>query len=267
MADPTLRVAVAAVPDPADGPQTALAGAEHLLAAAAEEGARLLVLPQRFLTGAGAEGLERTAILSDAPSMRALGELAQRYRIALACGYLERCSGRIHDAAMFIDDRGCALANYRRTHLEAGVDPDELAPGQWLNQVSFAGTRLGLLLGADIEAPEPARALALAGAAILLLPGERGPDKGDITTALLRARAFENGCAVAFANLTTGEGAPPAMLVGPDGTVMGQTSAGLAIADLPTASNEQALMRLAGRRPPLYQRLTVPHPAGTPLRA
>jgi hypothetical protein len=57
------------------------------------------------------------------------------------------------------------------------------------------------------------------------------------------------------------------MLVGPDGTILAQASAGLAVADLPTAPGEQALMRLAGRRPPLYQRLTVPHPAGAPLRA
>lgn len=263
MTDPTLRVAVAAVPDHAEGPLAALAMAERLLAAA--QGARLLVLPQRFLTGG--EGLETSAILSDSAPLRAMSELARRHGIAVACGYLERCSGRIHDAAMFIDDRGCALANYRRTHLEAGVDPDELAPGQWLNQVSFAGARLGLLLGADIAAPETARALALAGAAILLLPGERGPDQGDITLALLRTRAFENGCAVAFANLARGEGAPPAMLVGPDGTVVGQASAGVAVAELPTVPSEQARMRLAGRRPQLYQRLTVPHPAGAPLRA
>ena len=57
------------------------------------------------------------------------------------------------------------------------------------------------------------------------------------------------------------------MLVGPDGTVVGQASAGLAVADLPTVATEQAIMRLAGRRPQLYQRLTVPHPAGAPLRA
>jgi predicted amidohydrolase len=263
MADPTLRVAVAAVPERADGPQAALAAAERLLAAA--RGARLLVLPQRFLTGGAA--LETAAILSDAPPLRALGELARRHGIAVACGYLECCSGRIHDAALFIDERGCALANYRRTHLEAGVDPDTLAPGQWLNQVSFAATRLGLLLGADIEAPETARALALAGAAILLLPGERGADPGAITPAVLRARAFENGCAVAFANLGKGADAPPAMLVGPDGTILAQATSGLAVADLPAPPGGPAPSRLAGRRPPLYQRLTLPHTAGAPLRA
>ena len=225
------------------------------------------MLPQRFATFGSGGSPEDSAILPDAPALRALGDAARWHRIAVACGYLERCSGRVHDAAVFIDDRGCALANYRRTHLDHAVDPDALAPGQWLNQIGYADARLGLLVGADIDAPEPARVLALAGAAVLMLPSDRGPGAAPITHALLRTRAFENGCAVAFANLDASDGAPPNLIVGPDGTVRAEAASGLAVADLPSARTPESLQRLAARRPTLYRRLTVPHPAEAPVRA
>ena len=70
-------------------------------------------------------------------------------------------------------------------------------------------------MGADIVAPEPARALALAGVgraagagAIAAPAAHRSPE------ALLPARAFENGYAVAFANLDDAPGAPPSLILG-----------------------------------------------------
>lgn len=260
----TLRVAVAGGSGETDA---AMALADRRLAAAASAGARLLLLPQGFLTTSSGGSLGEAAMLSDAPTLRDLGEAARRNGVAVACGYLECCSGRIHDAAVFIDDSGCALANYRRTHLDPGIDSDGLAPGQWLNQVSFAGVRLGLLIGFDIEVPEPARALALAGSAVLLVAADRGAEATPITHALLRTRAFENGCAVAFANLDATSNAPPSLIVAPDGTVLAEAVGGLAVADLPTSPTPQAVRRLAARRPPLYGRLTVPDPVEAPLRA
>jgi predicted amidohydrolase len=252
-----LRVAAAGLLDPPRDMDDALAAAEHSIATAAAAGVRLLVLPQRLLAGRESEA---RGILSDAPPLRALGEAARLHAVAVACGYLEHCSGRLHDAALFIDERGRALANYRRTHLDALRDPDELAPGHWLNLVAFGGTRLGLMIGPDLEAPELARALALAGAAILLVPARWGPQGGAMTEALLRARAFENGCGLLFANLDATADAPASLIVGPDGTVLAAAVAGLAIADLPLHRPEDGRRRLAARRPPLYQRLTVPLP-------
>jgi predicted amidohydrolase len=206
------------------------------------------------------------AILSDAPPLRALAAAARRHGVAVACGYLERCSGRVHDAVQFIDDRGLALANYRRTHLDASDHPDAVAPGQWLNLVGFAESRLGLLIGADLDYPEPARALALAGATVLLLPAARAAGGASVTAALLQARAHENGCAIAFANLDEGEGAPPSRIVGPDGAVLARASAGLSVAELPTTTRVESVARLAARRPGLYRRLSDPHREESPVR-
>ena len=78
-------------------------------------------------------------------------------------GYLERCTGRKHEAVQAIDLNGRALANYRQTHLGPGATERGVSPGQWLTQVRIDAAGIGLLLGEDVLAPEPARALALAG--------------------------------------------------------------------------------------------------------
>jgi predicted amidohydrolase len=197
--------------------------------------------------------------------VRALGDAARRHTVAVACGYLERCSGRVHDSALVVDERGCALANYRRTHLLADDRRQGLAPGQWLNLVPLGGVRIGILLGADLDAAEPARALALAGATALLLPADRPARSASITAALLRARAYENGLGVAFANLDDGAGCLASTIVGPDGTVLAEACDGIAVADLPVADRD-VVDRLAARRPTLYRRLAEPHPAEPPLR-
>jgi len=223
---------------------------------AAAAGAALLVLPQGFLTG-GAAGGEASAILSDGPSARALGAIARRRRVAVVCGYVERCSGRKHDAALFVDDAGCALANYRRTHLLPDDEALGLAQGHWMNLVAFGGCKLGLLLGADIEAPEPARALALAGAAVLLVPAAHGAAAAPVLATLLATRAFENGCAVAYANGHRDTAAPGSCIHGPGGELLAGDGASFAVADVPLVQPDTAARRLAARRPQLYQKLTA----------
>jgi predicted amidohydrolase len=253
-----LRVAVAgAIAEPLDLPGR-LAAAERRIATAAEAGARLLVLPQRFLTE-GDGDLEAAALLSDATPLRTLAAVARRHGVAVASGYLECCSGRIHDAALFIDRNGLALANYRRTHLDRELDPEDLSPGHWFNLVNQGDHRFGLLVGADINAPEPARALVLAGAAAILVPAGHGVAQVAIAEALLRTRAYENGCGILFANQPPAAGGPRSLIVGPDGTVLAATGDGVAVADLPVGRVPAVEERLRARRPPLYERLTVPH--------
>ncbi len=258
-----LRVAAAGIAASPRNLDEALAIADDRASAARAAGARLLLLPQRFLSDLDGETLEETALLSDAPPLRALGGIARRHGVAIACGYLERCSGRIHDATLFIDAQGCALANYRRTHLDPRSDPSVLAPGHWLNLVRFGESLVGILAGADLDAPEPARALALAGATMLLVPARSEPEDAAIVEALLRARAFENDCGIGFAD----QGGAGAFIVGPDGTMLAASAGKIAVADLPARRSDAGLRRLAARRPHLYQRLTVPHPAKTPVRS
>ncbi len=257
MEDPTMfRVAV---PPAAGRPRTPAATLDTIDAwgvAAAAMRAHLLVLPQAFLTDAVSQDdwVGQGALLSDGPELVALASIARRCGVAMVCGYVEQCSGRFHDAALFVDHRGCALANYRRTHFVPGREPELLAEGHWLNIVPFAGRKLGLLIGPDIELPEPARALALAGADSLLALAAHGPEAAIVGEAVLPARAYENGCAVAYANGCAEAAAPASRILDRHGTVLAVATDEPASAALP---RQEPAGRIA-RRPLLYRKLAAP---------
>ena len=170
------------------------------------------MLPQAFLTGPAEDAAtvaERCPAVGRPGAAGAGRDRARARRLAILCGYLEACTGRYHDSALFVDQRGCALANYRRTHLVAGDDPDVLARGQWLTVVPVRRPQAGRAHRRGLEAPEPARALTLAGADVLLALGSaRRRVSRFVGEALLPARAFENGCALAYANACIAAGAP-----------------------------------------------------------
>ena len=209
-----------------------------------------MVLPQRMLAGACAsqEAAEAAAEPSDGPGARALAAIAREHEIAILCGYVERCSGRRHDATLLFDRRGLCVLNYRRAHLETRAETGIFAPGHWLSQMPLHGRMLGLLVGYDLAFPEAARALVLAGADLLF---HQGRERGCL--ALLQARAIENG--VSLVSATAGALAPPARIIAPSGEVVAQ-DAELAIADLAPGSRAAH----AHRRPRLYARLVEPSP-------
>jgi predicted amidohydrolase len=237
-----------------------LARIESLASAAAARQAELLVLPQLFLTGPcgdDPEAAQRLAEPSDGPAARALAGIARACGVAILCGYVERCTGRLYDAALLVDAHGCARANYRRTHMRPGEEPAPLTRGHWFSVAPLGELRLGILIGADIEAPEPARALTLAGAQVLAAIGTHGPEAAIVGTALLRARAYENGCGIVYANGSPAADAAPSCLLGPDGDMLAEGRGELVVADVPTVAPPAALERLAARRPRLYQKLAA----------
>jgi predicted amidohydrolase len=234
------------------GPHDALAWAERQLAEAADARADLLVLPQRLLGDCG----EEQALLSDDRLLRALAQAVARHGIPTAFGYVEQCTGRRHHAVQLVGAGGLALANYRAAHLTSDAVAAGLSPGNWLNQVRLGDLAVGLLGDDDLSVPEPSRALALAGSAVLAIPADISDAPAELVTALLRTRAFENGCAVAFANRGS---APASMIVGPDGRLLAQVPEGFAVAEVPKTRPAESASRLAARRPVLYQRLSLPH--------
>ena len=224
--------------------------ARRLAARARAAGADLLVLPQRMLGGACAspDDAEAAAEPSDGEGARTLAAIAREHAIAILCGYVERCSGRRHDATRLFDANGLCVLNYRRAHLRMEAEAALFAHGHWLSQMPLDGSRLGLLLGHDLHFPEAARALALSGADVLVHQA-----RADADGALLTARAIENGVPVVSA--TGGPDAPAARIIGPAGVLLAQ-DAELAVAELPRATGGPH----ADRRPRLYARLVEPHP-------
>lgn len=234
-------------------------------AQAASRGARLLVVPEMFLTGysIGASAVERLAQPADGLSSQAIAQIARRHEIAIAYGYPERGEdGRLFNSAQLIDAQGASLMNYRKTHLFGDLDREQFSQGDGaFPVVEWEGWRLGLLICYDIEFPEAARRLALAGAELILVPTANMAGFEFVAQVTVRSRAFENLCYVAYANYSGREDTlvycGQSSVSGPTGAqpaVAGDTPA-LLIADLeraPLTESRRLNPYLSELRPEIY---------------
>lgn len=187
-----------------------LARLERQAAAARAQGADLLVCPEMFLSGyeIGADAAHRLAEAADGPSAQAVAQIAQRHAIALVYGYPERGrDGKVYNAAQLIGPGGRALGHCRKTHLYGAPDramftagAGDEAPGV------LAGWRIGLGICYDIEFPENARRIALAGADLIVVPTANMLAFDVVARVLVPARAVENQVFVAYANYCGSEG-------------------------------------------------------------
>jgi predicted amidohydrolase len=109
-------------------------------------------------------------------------------------GTIERASdGKCHNSAVLLGPDGIR-AVYRRIHLiHLGVDRF-LTPGESLTgPFETPLGRLGILICYDLRFPEPARALALQGAQVILLPTARPVAATLDRDHVARTRASEYG--------------------------------------------------------------------------
>ncbi len=158
----------------------------RLIEGAAHHRPDILCLPEAItVIGIGKE-LHEAGEPIPGPTTDALGTLARSLHCYLVAGIIERVGRAAHNTAVLIGRDGRVVGTYRKTHLpreevEAGLTPGDAYP---VFRTDF-GT-VGLMICWDVQFPEPARALALAGAELLLLPIWGGSE------ILARARAIEN---------------------------------------------------------------------------
>ena len=145
----------------------------HQLALEAK-GADLLVVPEMFLTGynIGVDAVSVLAEVHNGESAQQIARIAKTAGIAILYGYPERTEdGQIYNAVQLIDAHGERLCNYRKTHLFGDLDHSMFSAGQDdFPLVELNGWKLGFLICYDMEFPENARRLALAGAELILVP-------------------------------------------------------------------------------------------------
>jgi len=141
--------------------------------------------------------------------------------------------GRVYNTAVAFDDRGELVAAYRKLHLFDAFghrESDQVAPGHAPVLCMLAGVRTGLEICYDVRFGELSRALAVAGAELLVLPAAwaAGPLKEEHWVTLVRASAIENTVWVAAVGQVPDPGEPPtraatgvgrSMLVDPLGVV------------------------------------------------
>lgn len=120
------------------------------------------------------------------PTTTRLGEVARFRRAWIVAGVLEREGATIYNTAVLIDREGRLAGKYRKVYLpreeiEGGITAGSDYP---VFRTDF-GT-IGMMICWDVQYPDPARALALRGAELILMPIWGG------NTALGAARAIEN---------------------------------------------------------------------------
>jgi predicted amidohydrolase len=272
--DALVRVAAVQLNSTADFAAN-LASAERLTRAAASDGARLIVLPEKW-TAMGADAdLRAAAQPLDGPAIEWARALARELQVDLIAGSIvEQVEGqeKLANTSVHADPQGELRAVYRKLHMfdvevggRAYRESDLEEPGdEIVCSQSADGTELGLSICYDLRFPELYRILAVRGARVIVVPAAFTlATTRDHWETLLRARAIENQAFVVAANQV---GAHPgghrsggrSMIVDPWGLVLAQAPDGEAYAIAELDLERQAQVRaqlpsLANRRPEAYR--------------
>jgi deaminated glutathione amidase len=194
-----------------------LAAADRLTRAAAADGARLIVLPEKWTVLGHDADLRAGAQALDGPAISWARELARELQVDLIAGSIveRRCGERgadgesLANTCVHIDPAGELRAAYRKLHMfdveVEGRRYHESAvtkPGREIVLSATAeGVELGLAICYDLRFAALFGALALRGARIVALPSAFTlPTTRDHWEILVRARAIENEVFVIAAN-------------------------------------------------------------------
>jgi predicted amidohydrolase len=247
--------------DPADN----LARLRPLVAQAAAAGAQLICTPEVSNCLAPRSTLREVARSEeDDPVLGGLREEAAARGVWIAVGSLAiragDADGRLANRSFLLAPDGGIAARYDKIHM---FDVDVSAAETWRESEAYRpGTRavavrtplatLGLTVCYDIRFPHLHRALAQAGAQVLLVPAAFTRPTGEAHwEVLLRARAIETGCFVLAAaqtgehpggRLTHGH----SMAVAPWGEVLADAGRepGVTLVDLDLSQVDEARRRL-----------------------
>lgn len=232
---------------------------------AAKQGARVLICSEMFLTGYNiGDAVFDLAEPADGPASQKAAAIARETGIALLYGYPERDEDRVYNSAILIDRNGKTLASCRKTHLYGPEENRLFYRGDAFSVTELDGMKIGILICYDVEFPEAARELALAGAAIIAVPTAIMEPYCLVARLLVPARAYENQVFVAYANRCGREGnlnyCGLSCIVGPDGKdrVRAGIDPGLFVADIDKSdivTSRKINPYLADRRPELYKKL------------
>lgn len=256
--------------------------ADRLVRAAAAEGARLVVLPEKWSVLGTPDALRAGAESLDGPALSWARAAAAELSIDLIAGSVAEKAARDApdqrnaNTSVHIGPDGRDLASYRKIHMfdvevggrayrESETDtPGDALVCSTMQRAGIPPVTIGLTVCYDLRFPELYAALAGQGAQILSIPAAfTESTTREHWEILVRARAIENQCFVIAAN-QIGEHAPGlrsggrSMIVDPWGIVLAQArdAETFAVADLDLAQLAEIrgrLPSLASRRPEVYR--------------
>lgn len=250
-----------------------LDAARRQVSSAADDGAELVVLPEKWPLMAAGDELAAGAEPVDGPAVTAARSWAQDLGITLVAGSFTEAheDSRPSNTSLLIDPEGRIASTYRKIHM---FDVDVGGVAYRESQVEDAGdrivvadagqARIGMAVCYDLRFPELFRALVDRGATVISLPSAfTVPTGRDHWETLVRARAIENQVFVLAAG-QVGRAQPKfdswghSMIVDPWGRMLAQVDGdreGFAVAELDFDEQERIrneLPALENRRPELF---------------
>jgi predicted amidohydrolase len=265
----SVRIAAVVFNSPRGSTRANLDRMEGWVAGARAKGAGIVCFPELNITGYGTDaGVQAEAEPVPGRITERLGAMAADHGIVILAGLAEQAEGgRICASHLAVAPAGL-LGWYRKLHI-APPEQTVFSAGDRAPIFEACGLRFGIQLCYDAHFPELSTRMAIEGAEVIFMPhaSPRGTPEKKRSSWMrhLPARAFDNGIFIVACNQTgtNGEGLSfpgIAVILGPDGRVMAETTAGtegLLIADLKAdelAAVRQHPMRyfLPRRRPDLY---------------
>jgi predicted amidohydrolase len=189
------------------------------------------------------------------PTTERLGEFARRKNVWLVAGVMERERQTLYNTAVLIDRKGRVAGRYRKVYIpreefEGGITPGSDYP---VFETDFG--KVGLMICWDVQFADPARALALRGAEMILMPIWGGNE------ALGKARAIENRVFLVASGYDY-----PTYIMDPDGELVSRAfergTAATALVDLSKRYTEPWLGDMRGRLMKELRGDTVVDPPG-----
>lgn len=181
--------------------------AENLIAIAAEQGARLVALPENFAI-MGLSDTDKIAVRErpgQGPIQAFLSAAAKRHRIWLVGGSIpfeSSVTEKVRNTCLVYDDKGIVVARYDKIHLfgfemgsESYREERTIEAGKEIVTVESPFGRLGISICYDLRFPELYRAMK--DVDIIFVPSAFTETTGKAHwEVLVRARAIENLCYV-----------------------------------------------------------------------
>jgi predicted amidohydrolase len=189
----------------------------------------LVVFPELFLSDYDLAVVATRAMTLDAAPIAELRKAAAASSTAVAVGFAERRGSAVFNSLALIDEGGDLVDVYRKIYL-FGDEQSVFAAGDDLILAELAGRVVGPQICFDVEFPEPSRALAKAGADLLLtVAANPVPFYSDHLIAT-QARALDNRLPHLYVNrcgLEAGlEFVGGTRAIRPDGTISALVSGG-----------------------------------------
>ena len=253
-----------------DNPAGNIAVLRDMIARAANAGAGFVLTPEvtNCVSQDRAHQMDVLRLEADDPTLAAMRDAARAHGIWLSLGSLAvktgDADGRFANRSFLIGPQGDIAARYDKMHMfdvqvsdtETYRESTGYRPGDSAVLADTPFGKLGLSICYDLRFPHLYRALAKAGADILLIPAAFSPVTGAAHwETLLRARAIETGCYVLAAaqtgTHTAAAGKPRktyghSMAISPWGAVLADagTARGITYVDLDQSEVAQARQRI-----------------------